>query len=387
MIKLLSIVVLISASLFAQNFDAFLDNALKSSSYLKSSNLGISQAKEQGGITTRYENPSLDLVYSKFKPDNSQNENGYSVSITQPIRLWGVGRDAEELSRATIKKATSNYALSYAEFIRDISLLFTEYANMKKMFELTQEELKIAEHIYEISKHRKQAGTISRSEMLQSQVEYELVEIKAQNISLEIQDRYFALLEFAGIRDEIELDFTHEFKLSQESPNNPEVNYFLSYKDEAKAASQIDSNRLKWIDLSAEYESEPDQDIFRVGASIPLTIFNSSKEERQIAKLEADKATLLIQNQETKLSIEMSRLQKQRDLLLLLKSNNEEILKTQIELLEMFEDGYKIASVNLLELQNIKNRVIKTKESLIKIETAQNQNIITNNYLVGAYND
>ncbi len=387
MIKLLSIVVLISASLFAQNFDAFLDNALKSSSYLKSSNLGISQAKEQGGITTRYENPSLDLVYSKFKPDNSQNENGYSVSITQPIRLWGVGRDAEELSRATIKKATSNYALSYAEFIRDISLLFTEYANMKKMFELTQEELKIAEHIYEISKHRKQAGTISRSEMLQSQVEYELVEIKAQNISLEIQDRYFALLEFAGIRDEIELDFTHEFKLSQESPNNPEVNYFLSYKDEAKAASQIDSNRLKWIDLSAEYESEPDQDIFRVGASIPLTIFNSSKEERQIAKLEADKATLLIQNQETKLSIEISRLQKQRDLLLLLKSKNKEILKTQIELLEMFEDGYKIASVNLLELQNIKNRVIKTKESLIKIETAQNQNIITNNYLVGAYND
>ncbi|MDY0233399.1 MAG: TolC family protein [Sulfurimonas sp.] len=387
MIKILSIVVLISASLSAQNFDAFLDNAIKNSPYLKSSNLEIYQAKEQGDITTRYENPSLDLVYSKFKPDNSQDGNGYSVSITQPIRLWGVGRDAKALSNATIKKATSNYALSYAEFVRDISLLFTEYANMKKLFELTQEELKIAEHIYEISKHRKQAGTISRSEMLQSQVEYELVEIKAQNLSLEIQDRYFALLGFAGVRDEIELEFAYEFKLSQESLNNPEINYLLSYKDEAKAASQIDSNRLKWIDLSAEYESELDQDIFRVGASIPFAIFNSSKEERQIAKLEADKATLLIQNQETKLSIEISRLQKQRDLLLLLKSKNKEILKTQIELLEMFEDGYKIASVNLLELQNIKNRVIKTKESLIKIETAQNQNIITNNYLVGAYND
>ncbi|EQB40627.1 hypothetical protein M947_02130 [Sulfurimonas hongkongensis] len=389
MIKILSIVVLISASLFAQNFDVFLDNAIKKSPYLKSSRVEISQAKEQGLMTTRYKNPSLDLVYSKFKPDISRDENGYSVTITQPIRLWGVGSDAQALSNATIKKASSNYALSYAEFARDISLLFTKYAQTKKMFELAKEELEIAEHIYEISKQRNLAGTISKSEMLQSRVEYEMVEIKAQTLNLDIQERYFALLEFAGAREEIELDFTHEFRLSKGSltKNNPEINYLLSYKDEAKASSQIDSNKLKWIDINAQYESEPDQDIFRVGASIPLAIFNTSKEERRIAKLEADKAQLLIQNQEAKLSTEMSRLKKQRDLLLLLKSKNEQTLKTQIELLEMFEDGYKIASVNLLELQNIKNRVIKTKESLIKIETTLNQNIITNNYLLGAYND
>jgi cobalt-zinc-cadmium efflux system outer membrane protein len=53
----------------------------------------------------------------------------------------------------------------------------------------------------------------------------------------------------------------------------------------------------------------------------------------------------------------------------------------------MFEDAYKIANVNLLELQNIKNRVIQTKEALIKIQTAIDQNTITTNYIAGAYNE
>jgi len=389
MIKILSAVVLISASLFAQDFDAFLDNALKNSPYLKSASLEIYQAKEEGQITTRYKNPSLDLVYSQFRADKSNDENGYSVTITQPIRLWGVSSDVDALSNATIKKATSSYSLSYAEFIRDVSLLFTEYADKRTMLELTKEELEIAKHIYEISVQRNTAGTISEGEMLQSQVDFEMVEIKAQTLNLDIREKYFTLLEFAGISQEKELDFTHEFKLVEEisSANNPEINFLLSHKNEATALSQVDSNKVKWVDISAEYESEPEENTFRVGASIPLAIFNSSKEEMQIAKLEADKTHLLIESQEIKLSIEMNRLQKQRDLLSLLKSKNEQTLKTQIKLLDMFEDGYKIASINLLELQNIKNRVIKTKESLIKIETSLKQNIITNNFLKGAYNE
>lgn len=389
MIKILSAVVLISASLFAQDFDAFLDNALKNSTYLKSSNLGLSQAREQGSVMTRYKNPSLELEYSEFRPDSSKDDNGYRAAFTQPIRLWGVGSDAQAYADATLKKAASNYSLSYAEFTRDISLLFSEYATHKKKLELASEELEIAKHIYEISKERNSAGTISRGEMLQAQVDYEMVEIKAQTLNLDIQETYFKLLKFAGISKEVELDFKHEFKLDSDAPSsqNPNINYLKSYKEEAKAFSQINSNSVKWIDLTAEYENEPDQNIMRIGASIPLAIFNTSREEMQIAKLEADKTELLIENEKAKISIENIKLKKQRELLVLLKSKNEQTLKTQTKLLKMFEDGYKIASINLLELQNIKNRVIKTKESLIKIDTALNQNAITTNYIAGAYNE
>ena len=57
------------------------------------------------------------------------------------------------------------------------------------------------------------------------------------------------------------------------------------------------------------------------------------------------------------------------------------------ELLKMFEEGYKIANINLLELQDIKNKVIETKERLIQIKTALNQNAIITNYMQGNYNE
>jgi cobalt-zinc-cadmium efflux system outer membrane protein len=60
---------------------------------------------------------------------------------------------------------------------------------------------------------------------------------------------------------------------------------------------------------------------------------------------------------------------------------------TQIELLNMFQDAYKIANINLLELQDIKNKVIETKQRLIKIQTALNQNAIISNYIQGSYNE
>ena len=53
----------------------------------------------------------------------------------------------------------------------------------------------------------------------------------------------------------------------------------------------------------------------------------------------------------------------------------------------MYEDGYKIANINLVELQLIKNQMISTKEKLIEIQTQKEKNIIGYNYLTGAYNE
>ncbi len=53
----------------------------------------------------------------------------------------------------------------------------------------------------------------------------------------------------------------------------------------------------------------------------------------------------------------------------------------------MYEDGYKIANINLVELQLIKNHMIRTQEKLIDINTKKENNIIEYNYLTGAYNE
>lgn len=69
-----------------------------------------------------------------------------------------------------------------------------------------------------------------------------------------------------------------------------------------------------------------------------------------------------------------------------LKLKNENVLKLKMEVLEMFLEKYKVSQTTLMELLNIKNQVIQTKENLIKINIALNQNAININYIQGDIN-
>ena len=389
MIKILSVIVLISASLFSQNFEQFLDSAIKNSPYLKASHLGIQQAKESGDILKRYQNPNLELEVSNFSSDIVGDKLGYRASYSQPIRLWGIANAKDELSLSMKKSATSLNSLNIAKFKKDISLFYTVYANQKQLLILGNEELKIAKKIFDISKQRNDAGTISRVELLQAEVAYEMVSIRIKTLKLSTQDSYYKLLRSAGINKEIDLDFKHEFNLVNKlnDKSNPDLQYIKSNQKKALAQADVNSNSIEWMSLVAEIEVEPDQDIMRVGASIPLAIFNNRSQEQRISQLDAKKSELIFDNENAKLNIMMLRLTKQRDLLLKLKSQNENTLINQIKLLKMFEEGYKIASVNLLQLQNIKNNVIQTKENIINLITALDKNTINQNYIAGAYND
>jgi len=387
--RLLLSMLLVATAAFAENFEQFLDKAIKQSPYLKAVAFGVDQAKEEGGVLTRYKNPSLALEYSRFEPELGDEDNGYRVNVSQPIRLWGVGNDKERLAKATVESANANYAQKKASFTRDISLFYTQYSQQKMLVNLGNEELRIAKKIYEISKARYDVGTISRGVMLQSKVAYEMIQIRNENLSLIAMQSYYDLLKQAGINEEIEVDTEHEFEITLVEGNmlNPDVLSLYSEQDKAVSQAAVNSNKVEWIRLFAEYENEPEQDIARIGVSLPLAFFNTKSQEKQIAHLQADKADLLIQNTNAQLDIENSRLQKQKQRLSRLQNQNAKVLETEIELLKMFEEGYKIANINLLELQDIKNKVIETKERLINIKTALNQNAIHTNYLKGSYNE
>ncbi|MCF6309535.1 MAG: TolC family protein [Sulfurimonas sp.] len=389
MLKNILISGLLCSFLSAESFDTFLQNAIENSPYLKSSTLAVDQAKEQGSMILRYKNPTLELEYSDFKPDIGSFDDGYRVNISQPIRLWGVGDDRDKLANNTIKNADASYARNKAIFVRDISLSYTDYANKKSLVKLGEQELSIAKTIYDISSSRYDAGTISRGLMLQAKIDYEMVQIKNENLMLNTIQSYYNLLNLSGINKEVSFDDDYSFALhvDQDLANNPRLMVLKSQQDKALSQAMLDTNKVEWINIFAEFESEPEQDITRVGINFPLAVFNTKSQEVQIAKLQSNRASLLIDNQKTKLSIEMSRLQKERDSLAVLKSKNQEILTGEEELLKMFQNGYKIANINLLQLQDIKNKVISTKRSLIKIKTALDKNTITQNYNQGQYND
>ncbi len=389
MIKRLSLIVCVASSLCAQSFDTFLNSAITNSPYLKSSYLGVAQTELQGKMLTRYNNPELSVEYARFQADSGGNDNGFSIGISQPLRLWGIGRDKMSLAKRQVQTEESRYSLTKAQFIRELSLEYTVYANLKKQLELSNEELRIAQHIFDISQQRYLAGTVSHGVMLQAQVDYEMVAVKIETLHLNALEQYYVLLRRAGITEEIPLEYTHQFSLPLKTltSKNPELRYLQHQTKEAQATVKVNTNAIEWTTLHASYDNEPDQDIVRMGASIPLALFNTRSQERQIAMLEADKSTLLAENTQAKLTIELKRLQQQHSMLLRLQEQHQKTLKTQTKLLSMFEDAYTIARINLLELQNIKNRLIITKENLIQTETALHQNAIHTNYIAGAYND
>ena len=389
MFKNILIYGLLCTVLSAESFDTFLQKAIKNSPYLESSALAVKQAKSSGAILTRYENPTLELEYSNFSPNIGSNDNGYRVNYSQPIRLWSIGDDNEALSNNIYKNANALFTQQKAIFTRDISLQFTSYAKEKMFLALGDEELKIAKLIYEISKARYESGTLSRGLLLQAKIDYEMVQIKNESASLISLESYYNLLKIAGINEEINLDASHTFiiKNKNDNLNNPDLKVLQSEQDKSVSQAKVDSNKVSWMNVFAEFEAEPEQDITRVGISFPLAFFNTKSEEKQIATLQANRAQLLLNNQTKRLSIEQIRLTKQRISLQKQQAKNEEILTSETELLEMFKNAYKIANINLLQLQDIKNKVISTKRNLILIKSALDQNTIITNYNQGLYND
>ena len=379
---------LLSATLHADSFDSFLQSAVEQSPYLKAENLVIEQSVQEGSALTRYENPNLELEASYFNPDIGDGDMGYRAAYAQPIRLWGVGDNKEALADANVGLAKADYTQARAAFERDLSLQYTNYAENDKMLFLALEELKIATNISEISKARYEAGTISRGVMLQAKVDLNMVVARVQTLKLSKQRQYYALLKNAGITEEIVLNADHTFEhLEIKQIENPELLQLKNQQKSALANAEVNTNKVEWMRLVGEYEKEPNQDIFRFGASIPLAFFNTRSQEKQIATLESKRSEMLNTNAQNQLNIEIKRLNFESEALLKLQKIDEEILKDEEELLEMYESGYKIANINLLALQDAKSRLIETKERLIKIKIERDRNAIIQNYIQGNYND
>lgn len=384
--KLLTLA-LLSSALYAEGFEQFLNRAVQTSPLLKASNLRVEQSTHKGKILTRYENPNLEVEASYFTPDTSNNAFGYRASYSQPVRLWGVGDAKNTLADANMALSKADYVQAKASFIYGLSLQYTDYALNDLLMVLAKEELTLASTIYSISKERYEAGTVSRGVMLQAQVDFKMTEARIQSLALRRQRSYYMLLKKSGISEQVIIDPDYTFSLETSSGTNPQLLQLENQLKSAQASAELNSNDVEWMAINAEYEKEPDQDIYRLGAIIPLAFFKTKEQEQQIAKLEATRSEMLRNNAQSKIIIELQRLDYEASALRNLQRIDEDVLDGEQELLGMYEDGYKIASINLLALQDAKARLIETKERLIRIKIELDRNAITQNYLQGTYND
>jgi len=71
MFKHISASLLFCTFLSAESFDVFLQKAIEKSAYLDALRLEIKEKKIQGDISLKYENPTLEITHSSFKPAKS----------------------------------------------------------------------------------------------------------------------------------------------------------------------------------------------------------------------------------------------------------------------------------------------------------------------------
>ena len=386
--KKIVLTAMLCATVYAQSFESFLEVAIQKSPYLKAQSLQIEQSKQRASAITRYENPSLALEGSYFTPDGGDGSSGYRAGIVQPLRLWGVSDDRDELAKATIALNEAQYKRELALFVRDISLQYVNYVERSKRLELAKQELEIAKSIYDISQARFDLGTITRGALLQAKIDYNMIRSRLQSQKILAKRAYFMLLKTSGITQEISLELEHTFTLKRaQDALNPELLTLQKKEQSAMASSKLNANKIEWMDIAGEYEREPNQDIVRFSADIPLAIFNTKSQEKRIATLEAKRSELLQDNASLAIDMELKRLRFELERLNELQAIDREILQDEQSLLQMYEQGYKIANINLLALQDAKARLIETKERLITIESERNKNIILQNYLQGSYNE
>ena len=387
--KKLLLIPFCSFILNAQSFDMFLEDALHNSTYLKANSLSINQANENASLTTRYKNPTLWLEASNFSPDIGNSTLGYRAGLSQPIRLWGVSGDRKGLADAQTREAKSLVSLKHASFVAKLSLLYIDYKSRVNAEKLAKEELLISQRIAFISKTRYESGTIARVKFIQSKLDATRAKNSLSEKRAETITAYYALLGLAGLNKEIEIETSHKFTLSETNSleNSAEIIYMRKQALRAEAEAELNANRLEWINLYGEFEEEPDQSIVRVGVEIPLAVFNTKSQEQKIAKLEARKVALIVENISNEKVIKLKELEKSLAILKSLSKSTQILLSSQQELLSMYEEGYKVANIDLLELQMIKNQMILTQEKAIKIRQEKEKIIVEHNLLTGEYND
>ncbi|MDD2781513.1 TolC family protein [Sulfuricurvum sp.] len=367
---------------WAESFEAFLQQAVTQSPYLQVSALTMDQARLEGNKLTRYDNPTVQAEVSKFS-----EQNGYRFGFNQPVRVWGVGEDKERIARSLSTNAKANIAVERSRFIKELSLLYVDYAQAQNNLNLANEELKIAQSINNVSKERYAKGSLSKALLLQADVAYADALSNRLEHEKEAIKSYDALREYAGLSEEIAIDADYNFIRFRDEKLNPDLALLTSENDLKASQTKLETRIIESIDVFTEYEKEPDQNIYRAGVAIPLPIFNTKREEKSIQELQIRQNALLLKAQNERLGLRKKSLIKEITSLETLLQKRKENLKNAQELLGMYQDAYAIANVNLLELYEIKNRRIETQQEIISLQSQINRSTIEYNYLQGAYNE
>ena len=374
------------ANLHAISYEELLELALQNNASLQINKSQEERTRLKGEIQTRLKNPNIEFEVANFSSQRVLRDNAFGtrVGISQSLLLPSVKEDKKALTQSRVEVAKQNFELTKLEFIYRFNMHYLALREAVEKERLQKEALAISEKILSVVEGRFNAGSIAKSEVLQARIEKNEVLSQGKQRSLESLAKKNVLLQFANLEEHLNVEVEHMFRVSTNSTLHPLLK--LSQKKEAVAKAQlaVASHNIQNINLFSEIEAEPDQDIFRIGISIPLAVFNKRDEEKQLAKIAINNQKLALASGKRALALELRQLQNEIAQEEALKVDYEALVEEENRLLSMYQQGYRLAKVNLLKLSNIKKELLMTKENLLATRFSIEKNIIKINYLQGA---
>jgi cobalt-zinc-cadmium efflux system outer membrane protein len=377
------------AHLHAQSYEDLLGQAINNSVKLQLIQKQQEQISLNGQIERRYENPNLELEIADFSSQfvTKSNSFGARIGISQSIPLPHIQKDREFIIQNQINVVQKQYSVEKSNFIYGFNLKYLAYKKAQNLLALHEKSIMLSKEILETVNQRYQEGAVAKSDYLEAKLEYSRTQNRRANLLFDVSKTKNELLAFSNITNAEFIESGHLFLLAQQTLLHSTIELGKAKNQVSQAKLELLQHSIESIEFFSELEKEPDQDIFRVGVSIALPTFNVKSEERQLEKIKIANQALRMVNQERLLLLEIEQLKSENSQLEQLKQRNQSLISSQEELFNMYQQSYRIAKVNLLKLQQIKEQRIINQEKILESNFAIEQNNIKINYLQGAYSE
>ena len=381
----------LSLTLFGMSYTKFKKHTLKHSKVLQSQHLSLQTTEQENNILLRTANPTFSLEASRFDPDFSSSEFGYSISASQTIRTESYMNGIKDKTYASTLLRKAFMAQGKAGYIKTLEGLYTEYVYQNKLLSLLQQEYKLSNRVTDMVKERYKNGSENKVAYLQAKTETLTLKTQMHTTKQQVGTLYYQLLAIAGFSKKVSLEkkfiYSVSSKTTHSSKLSPKQKILLAKEKVYTSQLSMNKSSFQSYDLYTEMEKEPDQSILRLGISIPLSLHHDKSEERALAKLQmqqlkldSEQLSLNLKSQKQMLKASVKELSLQYNSLKMLQ-------KDQHSLTALLEEGYKIAQGSLFQLMNAKNRLIQTGKSLLQTQKIINNQKIQLRFLQGDYND
>ncbi len=381
----------LSLTLFGMSYTKFKKHILKHSKVLQSQNLSLQTTKQANNILLRTANPTLDLEVSRFDPDFSSSEFGYSISASQTIRTENYMNGLKEKSNASTLLREAFIVQGRAGYIKTLEKLYTEYVYQNKLLSLLHQEYKLSNNVTDMVKERYRNGSENKVAYLQTKTETLLLKTQMHTTKRQVKTLYYQLLAIAGLNKKVSLEkkfiYSISSKMTPSSKLSPKQNILLAKKRVYASQLSMNKSNFESYDFHMGMEKEPDQSILKLGISIPLPLHHDKSEERALARLQMEQAKLDSEQLSTNLKSQKQILKASIKELSLQYNALKILQRDQKALAVLLNEGYQIAQGSLFQLMNAKNRLIQTGKSLLQTQKIINDQKIQLHFLQGYYND